>query len=251
MIVAVVHQKGGVGKSTTAAALAQAAAYAGRRVLAVDVNPQPTMTMILPPPPAPPRSTIYDVLPQTEKGTAVPITRATVTLPDAVELVTGDRRLQLIRSWPGSARRLKQALSPVAGDYDIIVIDCPPQGGEMQTAGIYAADKIIVPTTAEPAAVAELAPTMNAIRTANPAADVAIVATMVDARATITKIMLARISEAAAGYGAAFLGNVRRAAAVQEAQALRRSLYEYAPHSKPAADYLRILEAITEEKKVG
>jgi chromosome partitioning protein len=148
-IIALVNQKGGVGKSTTAVNLGAALAVAGKRVLVIDTDPQGNATTGLGINKASLTRDIYHVLmhevplEQVVVPTGVPnlsIAPATINLAGAdVELVAALSR----------ETRLRQALGSVASGYDFILIDSPPSLGLLTINALTAADDCIIPVQAE------------------------------------------------------------------------------------------------------
>ncbi|HTA53162.1 MAG TPA: AAA family ATPase [Candidatus Acidoferrales bacterium] len=148
-IIALVNQKGGVGKSTTAVNLGAALAVAGKRVLVIDTDPQGNATTGLGIKKASLTRDIYHVLlhevplEQVVTATDVPnlsIAPATINLAGAdVELVAALSR----------ETRLRQALAPVASGYDFVLIDSPPSLGLLTINALTAADDCIIPVQAE------------------------------------------------------------------------------------------------------
>jgi chromosome partitioning protein len=148
-IIAVVNQKGGVGKSTTAVNLGASLALMGRRVLLVDIDPQGNTTTGVGIDKRTISSDSYAVL---LDGAAIAdavqptdvenlwILPATLALAGAeIELVPLERREQ----------RLKEALTATGDTYDIIMIDCPPSLGLLTVNALAAAQEIIIPVQAE------------------------------------------------------------------------------------------------------
>jgi len=148
-VIAIVNQKGGVGKSTTAVNLGASLALLGRRVLVVDIDPQGNTTTGVGVDKRAVEHDIYNVLLQrlpiaeamrpteVENLTIVP---ATLNLAGAeVELVSVLQR----------ENRLKIALSSVLDAYDIILIDCPPSLGLLTINALTAAQEVIIPVQAE------------------------------------------------------------------------------------------------------
>jgi chromosome partitioning protein len=148
-IIALVNQKGGVGKSTTAVNLGAALAVEGRKVLVVDCDPQGNTTTGFGIEKHRLQRDVYDVLMQEasiddvvvstelEHLTLVP---ATINLAGAeIELVSGLSR----------ETRLRQALAPVASRYDFVLIDCPPSLGLLTINALTAAEEIMIPVQAE------------------------------------------------------------------------------------------------------
>jgi cellulose biosynthesis protein BcsQ len=144
-IAALLNQKGGVGKTTVTLGLASAAAKAGHRVLVVDLDPQGSSTWVLGHDPASEQPSTADVI--GTAGTSVTIV-ASHWGPE-VDLVASSPRLQAHES--GSPERLRRALHQVAGDYDAVLIDCPPALGNLTMNGLIAADLALI--VVEPAAL--------------------------------------------------------------------------------------------------
>jgi chromosome partitioning protein len=146
---AVANQKGGVGKTTTAVNCSAALALQGRRVLVVDTDPQGNTTSGLGIDKKKAQLSVYDVLingadikeavqaTQIEGLFAVP---SAIKLAGAeVEMVHMEKREYVI----------KEALEAVRGDYDYILMDCPPSLGLLTVNALTAADTVIVPIQCE------------------------------------------------------------------------------------------------------
>lgn len=241
MIVTIGMQKGGTAKSTTTAALAQAAAAAGKRALVIDLDPQGNTSFFLSADATRPGA--YELLTGTAPAQLIQGTR------QGVDVIPASWNLATVTSSRGSARRLQAAVEPIKGSYDIILIDTPPNAGELQYNALTAADALIIPLQADIVGLQGLYlmhDTAQEIHdTSNPALQIAgIVLTRHNPRSIITRQMQAKITATAQDMGVPFLGVVREGVAVKEAQALQVSLFDYAPRSKPAADYKTILDKI-------
>lgn len=240
MIIAIANQKGGTAKSTTAAALAQAAAHRGRRVLAIDLDPQGNLSYFLAADVG--RAGAFEVL------DGLPAADAIQATTGGLDVIPASWNLQTITSSRGSARRLKAALKPVAGRYDLIVIDTPPTAGELQYNALMAADSLIIPLQADIVGLQglyQMADTARQIQQSNP--DLTItgyILTRSGGRSTLARQLADTIQARAQEMGIPFLKAIREAVAIREAQTLQRSLYEYAPRSKPATDYLELLDKL-------
>ena len=135
-IAALLNQKGGVGKTTVTLGLASAAAHAGHRVLVVDLDPQGSSTWVLGHDPSDDQPMM--IVPS-HWGPEVDLVPSTPALHDH------DHR-------PGEPpHHLRRALHRVAGDYDAVLIDCPPSLGQLTTSGLTAADLAVI--VVDPAAL--------------------------------------------------------------------------------------------------
>ena len=239
-IITAAIQKGGTGKTTTAAALAQAAVYRGRKVLAVDLDPQGNLTFTLGADANRPGS--YELL----RGT--PAADLIQQTAQGMDVIPASWSLSTITSGKGTARRLQAALEPLQEDYDLIVIDTPPTAGELQYNALQAATGLIIPLQADIFNVQSLYQITDAakqIQATNPQLHIlGIIITQYDKRSTISKTLRGTLEQTAAAAGIPYLGAVRTAIAVKEAAALQQSLFSYAPKSKPAEDYLQIFDRI-------
>jgi chromosome partitioning protein len=148
-IIALVNQKGGVGKSTTAVNLGAALAVQGRRVLVVDTDPQGNTTTGLGIDKARLTHDVYNVLMQ-----EIPLERVLVPTevenlmlaPATINLAGADVELVAALS---RETRLRQALAPVAAQYDFVLIDSPPSLGLLTINALTAADDCLIPVQAE------------------------------------------------------------------------------------------------------
>ncbi len=148
-MIAIVNQKGGVGKSTTAVNLGASLALLGRRVLIVDIDPQGNSTTGVGVDKAGVEHDIYSVL---IDGIAV----ETIALPTGVAglsivpatLALAGAEIELVTS-ANREGRLKAALVAVAALYDYVLIDCPPSLGLLTINALTAASEVIIPVQAE------------------------------------------------------------------------------------------------------
>jgi len=163
-IIALVNQKGGVGKSTTAVNLGAALAVRGQRVLVVDSDPQGNTTTGFGIDKGRIERDVYDVLMQQATIAEViqpseieglDVVPATINLAGAeIELVSGLSR----------ETRMRSALAPIADTYDFTLIDCPPSLGLLTINALTAAREIIIPVQAEYYALEGLSQLTNVVR---------------------------------------------------------------------------------------
>ena len=184
-IIAVVNQKGGVGKTTTSVNLTAALCEKGKKVLLCDFDPQANATSGFGIDKRKQKHTVYDVIIDgvpvkdaiisTKYGDVLPST------PDlagaAVELITSKYR----------EHQLEKCLEPIKDQYDVILIDCPPSLEMLTLNGLAAADSILVPVQCEYYALEGLSDLMSTMRIVksriNPKLEIfAVALTMYDGR---------------------------------------------------------------------
>jgi chromosome partitioning protein len=147
-VLAVANQKGGVAKTTTVASLGAAMVEKGRRVLLVDLDPQGCLTFSLGQNPDKLAVSVHDVLlGEVEPGMALVSTSEGMTLLPANIDLAGAEAMLLMRA--GREYALKRALAKIGGDFDVVIIDCPPSLGVLTLNGLTAADEVIVPLQCE------------------------------------------------------------------------------------------------------
>lgn len=145
---AIVNQKGGVGKTTTVASLGAALREAGQRVLLVDLDPQGGLTFSLGVDPEDVDITVGEVL----LGKAAPDDAIVVTEDDLHLLpsnITVTQAEEMLVNRTGREQRLRVALERVSDDYDWILIDCPPTLGVLTVGALSAAQLVLIPLQAE------------------------------------------------------------------------------------------------------
>ena len=148
-VYALVNQKGGVGKTTTAISLAAFMAESGLRVLLVDLDPQANATACLGIAHDQVDGGIYDVLIGGRPALEVILhnTRFDLSLLPSTAALAG-AQVELVNV-PERERVLAQALTPLDGRYDYVLIDCPPSLGLLTVNALVAADGVLVPVQCE------------------------------------------------------------------------------------------------------
>lgn len=247
--IAVVNQKGGVGKSTTASALAAGLSLKGYKVLVVDMDVQANTSYAanaqltgLP--------TVLEVMTE-----AVSATRATQHLPvfdiiPSSSYLTGADTLFVDL---GKEYRLKEGLEDVRDKYDFIVIDTPPTLGILVINALTASDSILIPAQADIFSVqgiAQLTRTIQSVQKySNPALKIeGILLTRYSQRAVLSREVAEYATNLAKTIGTkVFKTAIREAIAVKEAQINKKSLFEYAPKEKVTEDYRALVEELLGE----
>lgn len=197
---AIANQKGGVGKTTTTLALGRALALRGKRVLLIDLDPHASLTCAFGVAGDPaPAGTLELFLPE-------PAALATLARNSAIEgldfvcaqtaLATLERRSA---AQPGLGLALAQAIERVRDRYDHVLLDCPPTLGLLMVNALAAADRVVVPTQAEPLAMHGLAGMCRTAqmveRSRQRALPISVLPTMFDRRTRVGRQTLLQIQE--------------------------------------------------------
>lgn len=248
-IIAIANNKGGVGKSTTTANLGAALAMKGKRVLVVDTDPQANLTAaLLDIDEKPIEVSIYDAM---SGNTPLPVHNVSPNL----DIVPADIALAAAEIDLVSRRArefvLKKLLSPIVGNYDFILIDCAPSLGLITLNALSMADSVLIPLTGEALPMRGLAMLDNYISDVvadlNPALHVGgVVVTRYNNR-KLNSVVLSTIAER---YGDKVLkSRIRENISIAEAPLTHCSIFEYAPDSNGAADYMALATEILQSNE--
>jgi chromosome partitioning protein len=191
-IIAIANQKGGVGKTTTAINLCASLAALEKRTLLVDLDPQSNATSGLGLDRKNIGTSVYDVLLDSVDIRLVVQPTETPFLslaPSSIDLVGAE---VLLSGAENREARLKEALQGIRGEYDFLIVDCPPSLGLLTLNGLVAADEILIPIQCEYYALeglGQLLKTVELVRSKlNPALKIGgIILTMFDVRLSLAK----------------------------------------------------------------
>ena len=149
VVTAIAAQKGGTGKTALAGSLAAQWAYAGARTLIIDLDQQANLTYAYDVDPADLEATIVDVLAPRNSVPAEDVVLYDVHDVPGLDLLPCDERAEALdtqlRSETMGVFKLKDALEPLLEDYDRVLIDCPPNVGELTVSALLTADEIVCP----------------------------------------------------------------------------------------------------------
>jgi len=231
--ITICNQKGGCGKTATAAAMAAGLARRGFRVLAVDTDGQHSLTMICGAHALP--FTLSDVI--AGRATAAAAIQQAAQgfdiLPGALSLSELPKRYRL--------DTLRGILAGIGGSYDYCVIDTPPALSVLTMSAIVAASDVIIPAAPDVLSlygIDQAAETIDAVRPNNAALRVGILLTQYSDRRNIDRTMKDTITERAQAMGATvYRQTIRAGVAVPEAHLMQQDIFTSAPRAGVTADY--------------
>jgi chromosome partitioning protein len=245
-VYAIANQKGGVGKTTTAVNVGACIAEAGFETLLVDVDPQANATVGL----GHPRMQtpgLYEVLTGTSSAREA-----------LVETSIGG--LQLLPAGPGLAganielprlegfeRHLRESLEPIRGDFEYVLLDCPPSLGPLAVSALVAADRVIVPVQTEYFALEGLAGLLETLelirRELNPGLEIAgMLLTMHDSRTRLGRDVERDVREHFREL--VFETVIPRNVRVGEAPSFGLPVTHHDPHSAGAEAYFELAKEV-------
>lgn len=248
VVISIALQKGGVGKSTTAQALASTLGFKHKKTLLIDMDSQANVTYASGI--DTPDKTITDVL----GGDCKPDDAAIKC--KFYDILAADEYLTNVEiSGDIEPTLLKDAIKPIKDKYDFIIIDTPPALGNLSVNALVASDYVIIPVEPRPFALQGLGALHNTLQTVqdslNPALKVlGILLIKYSNRTVLNRDIKDMIADYAQQIGTIiFDTSIREGIAVAEAQTMRKPLIDYAKNSKPNIDY----KAFTTEvlKKIG
>lgn len=243
--IAIINQKGGVGKSTTAATLAAGLHLKGHKTLAVDLDAQGNLS--------------YTAGAKTDGATILGVLTGEVKAEDAIQhtasgdIIAASKALAGADAFitdTGKEYKLKEALEGLRGEYDFIIVDTPPALGILTINALTACDTIIVPAQADIYSlqgIQQLAETMKPVKKyCNPDLKISgILLTRYNPRSVLSREVADFAEQLAARMGTqVFKTTIREGIAVREAQIRQQTLFSYAPKAKVTADYTSFIEEL-------
>jgi chromosome partitioning protein len=243
-VIAFANQKGGVAKTTSTLNLSVAFAETGKKVLAVDLDPQGNLTMSQGLNPDTIERSMYDVLVHKLPIEQI-IHKGEIDLAVAsIDLAGAELALS---SMIGRERALEKALQPVREGYDFVVIDTPPSLGLLTINALVAADGVIVPVQCEYLSLrglVQLENTLSMIReNLNPHVEIeGILATMYDSRTLHSREALEILQE---NFGKlVFETRIRKTIRYAEAPVKGTSVLKYDPTGRAAEAYRELAKEV-------
>jgi chromosome partitioning protein len=251
-IVVVTNQKGGVGKSTTAEALAEGLFIGGHKTLLIDLDAQGSISLSA-------RAEVnklsaYELL-LDDKITAQDVTQQRARRADIIPAGRNLIKLDIELRAKSKEYRLKEKIAPLISKYDYIIIDTPPALGILTVNALTAANSLIIPAQADLYSlqgIGQLYDTIGMVTAyTNPDLKLnGILLTRHNARNILSRDMAETAKNIASEIGTfIYDGVIRECIALREAQASQKTIYEYAPKSNASRDYLYFVNEFIRRKK--
>lgn len=251
--IAIMNQKGGVGKTTTAVNLSAAMAAAGQRVMLIDLDPQAHATLHLGIEPKRDDASVYDVLTGKTGLDEVrkPVSENLWLVGSHIDLAAAEVELAGV---VGRELILTDKLAEDSGSFDQLIVDCPPSLGVLTLNALAAVDEVFIPLQPHFLALHGLSKLLDTIdlvaRRLNPRLKLGgVVLCMFEAGTRLALEVcqdvddfLRQVQGAAKPWGAAvaFQTRIRRNIRLAEAPSFGQSIFAYAPTSPGADDYRRL-----------
>ena len=243
-MLAVINQKGGVGKTTTTLNLAHALAQKGKQVLAIDLDPQAHLTAgfgVL----AKRQAGMADVLLEGES-----IHNVMLSVRDNLELIPAGERLgEMEHMTKGGAKRgwlLSEALKDQVNDKDFVLIDCPPSSGILGMNALLAADEVLIPVSGDFFALQGLSRLMNIFQHLEESLrrkfDKWVVLTRFHERRRLAR----EVREKVTAYfpDRVFSTHIRETVALAESPGFGQTIFEYQASGNGAEDYRSLADDV-------
>lgn len=244
--IAVLNQKGGTGKTTTAVSLAAGLALEGRRVLLIDADPQGHSSISLG---VKGERDLYDVM-----ASGAEVSECAVTARENLDVLTSTERLAAVEMQLARRASDRQQLMRIrmrnAVDYDYVIIDCGPSLSLLNTNVLLYCEELLVPVSCDYLSlvgVRHILRTMVRVREhfSHPIRLLGFLPTLYDRRNRISEESVVSLQ---ARFGDAVLEPVRINARLREAPSHQRTIFEYAPDSRGAEDYQLLVRTVIRQE---
>lgn len=259
--IALMNQKGGVGKTTTTVNLGAAFARSGRSTLIIDLDPQAHASLHLGIDPSAVTHTVYDCLLDdsiSPRETVRPAAPNLSVLPSTTDLAAAETELA---SLPNRQNRLESIISSFAGEFEFVLIDCPPSLGLLTINALAAAREVIIPMQAHFLALQGVGKLLETVRLVSAAVNqrlrvTGVVLCMHDTSSSHTKEVVTdlesffeqgRQTESPWKFARVLRPSIRRNIKLAECPSFGKTIFDYAPTAPGAEDYSRLAEGLLKD----
>jgi chromosome partitioning protein len=255
-VIAIANQKGGVGKTTTAASLASELAILGHRTLIIDADPQANATRVFLNADAVTTCLSSVLLSNGQQKAASIHEERLTTVIEGLDIVPATISLAKFEREPAVAMKaLRSALREVSGEYEFVLVDTPPNFGLLLSAALMAANQVLVPVQAAPFALAglnDLLQVIDDIRDLNENLQVlGAVCTLYDARTRISKQSFGKLQELSREIGLhVFETVINKDTKLEASSDSNKPIQLYEPASRGAEEYSKLASEVLEVLKL-
>jgi chromosome partitioning protein len=241
---AIFNHKGGTGKTTTSVSIAAGLAARGLKVLLVDTDSQGNVGVSLG---VKAEKTLYHVLVM-----GVRVADAAVPVRPNLDLVVSNETLAAAELYLAGRqnrdRILRERLASAFGEYDVVLLDCSPSLSLMNQNALVVADGIVVPVACDFLSLVGVRQVIKTVKNVNsllhhPVQIHGVLPTFYDARARICRDAVDALKE---HFGDRVMPPIRQATRIKEAPAQGKTIFEYAPDSNAAEDYVRVVDILVD-----
>jgi chromosome partitioning protein len=239
---AIFNHKGGTGKTTTSVSIASGLAARGLKVLLVDTDSQGNVGVSLG---VKAEKTLYHVLVM-----GVRVADAAINVRPNLDLVVSNETLAAAELYLAGRqnrdRILRERLASAFGEYDVVLLDCSPSLSLMNQNALVVADGIVVPVACDFLSLVGVRQVIKTVKNVNsllhhPVQIHGVLPTFYDARARICRDAVEALKE---HFGDRVMPPIRQATRIKEAPAQGKTIFEYAPDSNAAEDYMRVVDIL-------
>lgn len=240
--IAVFNHKGGTGKTTTSVNLAAGLAERGKRVLLVDTDAQGNVGVSLG---VRGERSLYHVL-----VLGVPPVDCAVPIRPSLDVLTSNETLAaaeiFLASRPARDRVLRERLSAGTDDYDYVVLDCSPSLNLLNQNALVFADALVVPVSCDYLSLVGVKQVLRTVKSVNellkhPVSIFGVLPTFYDVRNRICRDSVDALVQ---HFGERVMSPIRVNTRLKEAPMEKKTIFEYAPESNGAADYLSLVDSV-------
>jgi chromosome partitioning protein len=245
---AILNQKGGTGKTTTAVSIAAGLAEIGQKTLLIDLDAQSNVSVSLG---VKPESSIYQLM---TEGRFSP--SSIVKVSENLEVIASNETLAsaeifLARMDAGRERVFSQKMEPITRGYDFVVLDCAPALSLLNQNALIFSDEVLVPVSCDYLSLFGVRQVVKTIKTINdillhPIKLLGVLPTFYDMRNKIAREALKSLHD---HFEEKVLPPIRANIRLKEAPSFRKTIFDYDPKSTGAGDYRRVVQWILGNKK--